>query len=474
MGASNLMNPSRFAQALARCRSNFLTTLLCSFSVTAFLGANQTFGQRGPELLATYGRGVHEYFSGDTQRAEQYFTQVIGAGSRDPRAYYFRAMARLRMGRQYEAENDMRVGAAYEARNPGRRHSIGNSLQRVQGTDRRKLEKFRRDARLERVQIQRKQTQKRYEQLEQRGPLVLYHDSPVPLELLVEPSPQLTIPSSPSAVPPSNDSGTSSSPLPPQLSIPEQPPSPAPSPSLPDDDPFGSAEPVEDLSADSEDIFGTAEAAPEPAPAPELGEDDLFGGPAEEAEEGDLFGESVSPPVEEESMEEATETEEEEDPFGDPEEEDESAEDPFGDFPPSTEEEGFEEEGSSEEEDLFGSTAPLSPKAVTPIREVSKKIFFELGRWLGSANSGRIADNASRSRQTEGEESNTPFLQDPSEDEAVVPAAAEISVGASKEDDPFADFVDGGAEDSGLESVDDSASTEEPEEVPDDDPFADF
>ena len=98
MGVPDPMNPNQIAEKLSRRHFKFHVMLLCSFSAAALVGANQTFAQRDPELLATYGRGVHEYFSGNTQSADQYFTQVIEAGSSDPRVYYFRAMARLRMG----------------------------------------------------------------------------------------------------------------------------------------------------------------------------------------------------------------------------------------------------------------------------------------------------------------------------------------------------------------------------------------
>ena len=79
----------------------------------------QRASSQSATVMAVYGRGVHAYFSGDSSLAEQYFTQVIEAGSTDPRPYYFRAMVRLSGGKQFEAENDMRVGASYEAAESG-------------------------------------------------------------------------------------------------------------------------------------------------------------------------------------------------------------------------------------------------------------------------------------------------------------------------------------------------------------------
>ncbi|MCH2113872.1 MAG: hypothetical protein MK171_03020 [Pirellulales bacterium] len=103
-------------------------------------------------------------------------------------------MARLQLGRQFEAENDMRVGANLEAQQLGDRPSISKALQRVQGHGRRTLEKFRRQARLERAQLIRSQTKNRYEQLQRRGDIVLYQDNPVRLELLLDPSSGATAP----------------------------------------------------------------------------------------------------------------------------------------------------------------------------------------------------------------------------------------------------------------------------------------
>ena len=169
---------------------------------------NQTvvWAQASSALTAVYGRGVHAFFSGNASQAEQLFTEVIQAGSTDPRPYYFRAVLRLNQGRQFEAENDMRVGAAYEARNPGVQNSIGRSLQRVQGASRRTLEQFRRQAKLERVQQGRQRTLQRYEQLNQRAPTVLRDGTSLPLTQTVQP-PQLPSSSGSSSKPAANGSG---------------------------------------------------------------------------------------------------------------------------------------------------------------------------------------------------------------------------------------------------------------------------
>ena len=61
---------------------------------------------RADDLIAEqfYGSGVHSYFSGNVQAAYDDFTTAIGAGTDDPRPYYYRALTYLRMGRSADAE----------------------------------------------------------------------------------------------------------------------------------------------------------------------------------------------------------------------------------------------------------------------------------------------------------------------------------------------------------------------------------
>jgi len=328
----------------------------CFFVLSITWGqlATEAQAQDSAEMSAVYGRGVHAYFSNQMAGAEQLFSQVVGAGSTDPRVYYFRAMARLRTGRQYEAEEDMKVGAAYEARDPGSQHSVGIALQRVQGQERRTLERFRREGRLNRVQQHRQQSQLRYEQLEQRGPQVLRREAPVYLEQLSKPSMQ---PAPMQPAPPAV-----SAPVEAELPTPVAAPvakeddllfDPAPKPEMSSDtaaDPF--PEPEANDSAD--DFFG--DAAPEPAEAGEaLPMAEEAAAPAEEvfepAAEDDLFGDTA--PEEEGVEEESTEempaepesSEEMDDPFG----ESDSSE-----APAPSEDSAEDSATDSEEEDLFG------------------------------------------------------------------------------------------------------------------------
>jgi hypothetical protein len=95
-----------------------------------------------------YGSGVHAYFAGDVAKAYDQLSAAITAGCTDPRAFYFRGLAYLKLGRDAEAVQDFRKGAELETKDLGRSYNVGRSLERVQGFARQKLETYRLDARL--------------------------------------------------------------------------------------------------------------------------------------------------------------------------------------------------------------------------------------------------------------------------------------------------------------------------------------
>jgi hypothetical protein len=133
-----------------------------------------------------YSHGVHAYFDGDASEAERSFTRAISISPNDPRAYYYRGLSRLRLGRDADAQADLRAGAAAEARQPNR-YATGAALQRVQGRQRLLLEKYRQQAR-EEYALQREEVSRaRYEQITSREADVMRHPVAVPLERLVPP-----------------------------------------------------------------------------------------------------------------------------------------------------------------------------------------------------------------------------------------------------------------------------------------------
>ena len=116
-------------------------------------------------LARAYGAGVHAYFSGDAQRAYDDLTQAIEAGTRDPRAWYFRGLAALKLGRLDEAEADFSTAATRETDAAGD-WAVSRSLERVQGHDRLALERHRVRARVAGYEQRRQAVERRYSQIE--------------------------------------------------------------------------------------------------------------------------------------------------------------------------------------------------------------------------------------------------------------------------------------------------------------------
>ncbi len=458
---------------LGRSISQFCVMILVLFSITCGQLTTEAQAQDTAEMSAVYGRGVHAYFANRMARSEQLFSQVVQAGSTDPRVYYFRAMTRLRTGRQYEAEDDMKIGAAYEARDPGSQHSIGIALQRVQGHGRRTLERFRREGRLNRVQQRRQQSRLRYEQLDQRGPQVLRSETPVQSNLLSEPSMQLIVP---------GNSPTPALPIPEEASKNPADPVPEPEASDSNEDLFGNAAPVEPVTpeaveANDDPFADAAEVETEPPMAEEevavpAAADDLFSDPVPENESTD----EESPeevPAEEEANDES------DDLFGDSD----STEPPAEDSTDSTEDDPFGEAGeteadmeeespaeeadifdseeepadSAEDDDPFSSTRPKDSSEVPSLAEnhkvESSKLFGILGRVVSSTVPWKgiqlptvgLPTNAQGVAEVDSPEGIAldPVPTAPGE---VTPAAAEATVDTPAEedvveDDPFGDAV---------------------------------
>src|SRR5207253_1283058 len=72
-----------------------------------------------------YGSGVHAYFAGRYQDACDSLNTAINGGSKDPRTYYFRAMAKLKLGKDAEAKSDLQQGAQLEAADVNQAYPVG-------------------------------------------------------------------------------------------------------------------------------------------------------------------------------------------------------------------------------------------------------------------------------------------------------------------------------------------------------------
>jgi len=100
-------------------------------------------------LTQIYGNGVHAYFNQDYLKAHQLLTTAIDGHSQDPRCYYFRGLALIKLGRPQDAESDFQQGAKLEsASDSARSYSVARALERVQGSDRSTLEQYRIEARM--------------------------------------------------------------------------------------------------------------------------------------------------------------------------------------------------------------------------------------------------------------------------------------------------------------------------------------
>ncbi|NDC52887.1 MAG: hypothetical protein EBZ74_01020 [Planctomycetia bacterium] len=146
-------------------------------------------------LAVAYGHGVHAFNEGDYQRSFDELSRVIEAGDLDPRAYYFRGLALLRLGRGDEAEADFHTGADLETTGrvgPSSR-AISRALERVQGPDRLKLERQRGLARVAALARDRETTRRRYSEIEEAQPDVLRRRRPervAPAEPVPAPEPR--------------------------------------------------------------------------------------------------------------------------------------------------------------------------------------------------------------------------------------------------------------------------------------------
>ncbi len=120
--------------------------LTLSLSVCLSLLA-ATSGSAQNAMDEAFGIGVHAYFSGNIHHADELFTQLIDAGSEDPRVFYYRGIARVRIGGDGAGQLDFERGADLEMQGK-RAVEVGRSLQRIQGKVRLDIEKARSAARL--------------------------------------------------------------------------------------------------------------------------------------------------------------------------------------------------------------------------------------------------------------------------------------------------------------------------------------
>lgn len=197
--------------------------------VGALVGGAVAHGQTAVEmapLAAAYGSAVHAFFAGDYDRSHELLTTAIDAGIEDPRAWYFRGLSALRLGRTDEAEVDFTEGAERESSRVGR-WPVSRSLERVQGADRLRLERHRVRARVAALQRDRESFRRRYSELDEAQPEVLRRRVP-------------TTPPRDTDSPFGDEVAPETIPTPPEPGVePATPPEPAAAPIKLEADPFG-------------------------------------------------------------------------------------------------------------------------------------------------------------------------------------------------------------------------------------------
>jgi len=120
-----------------------------------------------------YGTGVHAYFTGDYGRARELLTSAVKTDGQDPRAWYFRGLACLKLGAPEDAKGDFQQGSKLESADQDRMYNISKALERVQGADRKVLEQYRAAARLKAYERANEERKARYEALRREESRVL-------------------------------------------------------------------------------------------------------------------------------------------------------------------------------------------------------------------------------------------------------------------------------------------------------------
>jgi hypothetical protein len=145
-------------------KNSLLTVFTFAVVSIGAIGTESASGQNAI-LAEMYGRGVHAYYAGLSDEANQFLTMAIDNGIQDPRAYYFRGMVAEKAGQPDQAASDWTTGAEMEA--SGRTNpSIGRSLARFQGSARLKLERIRQSARLQAMATSMARSKQRYGEIQ--------------------------------------------------------------------------------------------------------------------------------------------------------------------------------------------------------------------------------------------------------------------------------------------------------------------
>src|SRR5690348_5303256 len=107
-------------------------------AVLACSGATVRAREGNTQAGVYYGRGVHAMHRGQYAEALAQFDMATGYDSDDPRIFFWRGIAKSRLGMRDDARVDFQIGAQLEVQQG--RHDVGSALQRIQGGERLALE----------------------------------------------------------------------------------------------------------------------------------------------------------------------------------------------------------------------------------------------------------------------------------------------------------------------------------------------
>lgn len=389
-------------------------------------------------LSELYGLGVHAYNSGDYRDAYENLSAAVEGGTKDPRAFYFRGLALVQLGRPEDARLDFAKGAQLEVAGGGDRYPIGRALERIQGVQRLTIERVRQVEKIKYQQAQLAESKRRYEdqkQIQAQEPVLNSKtpaEVPPPTEMIdkgvvppaaegdpfgddglgvgaAEPAPEH--PTSPAGEEPAAETGDDPFGTEPAGETPKEP-------AAGGDDPFGGEPATEEPAAGGDDPFGDAPAGEEPA-----GDDPFGEAPAAEEPAGEAPAAEEPPPADD-------------DPFG-------AGEAPAAEEKPATEEPAGEDPFGAAP--AAGGAAPVAAKPAAgeggAVRDVVRGVGAAIGKVGAGADDGRDpfddSDEPKAPAATGGAAVDKPAPpaagdagEDPFADDAAEPAPAG--------DDPFA------------------------------------
>lgn len=131
-------------------KNSCYVSLLAAFLLLAGIAVPsyaQVFAkQRQAEAL--YGHGVHAFFDKDYKGAVELFAQAEKLGTSDPRVYFFSALSHLRLNKRGDADSFFKKAAKLEQESlSARDYNVSAAISRIQGLERMLVEGYRRQAR---------------------------------------------------------------------------------------------------------------------------------------------------------------------------------------------------------------------------------------------------------------------------------------------------------------------------------------